>query len=84
MNTTNWETVNKGKAWTDDELTVILSAAPTKANCEKFAKAFKRGYGSIAQIYQWAMTTKKNIKKKRPDDKFINQVKRVAKQVGWF
>lgn len=24
---------NKGKAWTDDELKVILSFAPTKENC---------------------------------------------------
>lgn len=84
MDVTNWESVNKGKAWTDEELYVILSDAPTKVNCEKYAKAFKRGYGSIAQIYQWAMVKKKDIKEKRPNDKFINQVKKVAKQVGWF
>lgn len=74
---------NKGKPWTDEELEVVLSDAPTKANCEKYAKAFKRGVGSIEQIYRWAMTSKKDINKKRPGEKFVNQVKRVSKIVGW-
>ncbi len=79
-----WNTENKGKPWTDSELAVVLSDAPTKANCEKYAKAFKRGYGSIAQIYQWAMTPKKVIKTKRANDRYVNQVKRVARRiVGW-
>ena len=80
----SWSEENKGNPWTDEELSVILSDAPTKANCEKYAKAFKRGSGGIAQIYQWAMTSKKVIKEKRPDDKYVNQVKRVARSiVGW-
>lgn len=80
----NWSTENKGKSWTDDELAVVLSDAPTKQNCEKYARAFKRGTGSIAQIYQWAMTSWKEIKRKRGDEKFVNQVKRVArKKVKW-
>jgi len=80
----NWSTESKGKPWTNEELSVVLSDAPTKANCEKYAKAFRRGYGSIAQIYQWAMTPKKVIKSKRGDDKYVNQVKRVARNiVGW-
>ena len=35
---------NKGEKWTDEELTIILSAAPTKENCIKYARLFKRGY----------------------------------------
>jgi hypothetical protein len=79
-----WNTENKGKPWTDEELAIVLSAAPTKDNCVKFAKAFKRGSGSIAQIYQWSMTSWKEIKRKRGNEKFVNQVKRVARRiVGW-
>lgn len=78
-----WNTGNKYKPWTDDELIVVLSDAPTKNNCEKHARAFKRGLGSIQLIYRWAITTKKEIKRKRGEEKFVNQVKRVSKKIGW-
>ena len=78
-----WQEQFKGKPWTDDELRVVLSDAPTKDNCLKHAKAFNRGYGSIEQIYRWAATTDKEIKRKRPDDAFVAQIKVVAKQLGW-
>ena len=29
---------NKGQKWTDEELKIILSDAPTKANCGKICK----------------------------------------------
>jgi len=75
---------NKGKPWTDDELKVILSFAPTKENCLLLAKAFKRGYGSIEQIFRWATTDMKTIKNSdRKDDSFILQVKRIYKEMGW-
>ena len=75
---------NKGKPWTDDELKVILSFAPTKENCLLLAKAFKRGYGSIEQIFRWATTDMKTIKNsERKDDSFILQVKRIYKEMGW-
>ncbi|MOA61146.1 hypothetical protein D3C78_1862120 [compost metagenome] len=62
----------------------MLSFSPSKENCLKLAKAFKRGYGSIEQIFRWASTSDKAIEDKgRKQDKFINQVKRVAKEVGW-
>jgi hypothetical protein len=73
---------NKGKSWKDEELKIILSSAPTKSNCLKYAKIFKRGYGSIEQIYRWSTTTEKDIKEVRPDDKFIAQIKNVAKELG--
>jgi hypothetical protein len=73
----------KGEPWTDDELRAVLSDAPTKENCLKHARAFRRGYGSIEQIYRWAATPEPEIRRKRPDDTFIAQIKRVAKQLGW-
>lgn len=75
---------NKGAHWKDNELEIILSNAPTKENCVKYAKLFKRGYGSIEQIYRWASTSSKVIKEKgREDDSFVKQVKKIAKKVGW-
>lgn len=74
---------NKGQSWTDEELRVVLTLSPTKENCMKLARAFKRGYGSIEQIYRWAASSEDEIKAKRPDDAFIKQIKRIAKEVGW-
>lgn len=74
---------NKGKSWTDEELRVVLQHAPTKENCMLLARAYRRGYGSIEQIFRWAATSSPDIEVKRPDDAFILQIKRVAKQVGW-
>ena len=72
---------NKGKPWRDEELKIILSDAATAENCLKYAKLFQRGYGSIEQIYRWATTNQKDIQKKRPDDKFILQIKRIVKEL---
>ena len=73
---------NKGGKWTDEELKIILSDAPTKENCVKYARLFKRGYGSIEQIYRWAMTATKEMSEDRKNDNFILQVKRIAKELG--
>jgi len=78
-----FDTSNKGKPWTDDEIRIILKAAPTKENALLLAKAFKRGYGSIEQIFRWAAEDQASIDQKRPDDSFIKQIKRIAKEVGW-
>ena len=77
------EKSNRGKPWEDSELRIILQEAPTVANCVKYAKIFNRGYGSIEQIYRWASTDMESIKKKRPDDAFVLQIKSIAKEVGW-
>jgi len=75
---------NKGKPWTDEELRVVLSFAPTKENMLKLAKGFKRSYGSIEQIFRWAVTTEEEIiKKGREKDSFINQIRRLYKEIGW-
>lgn len=80
----NWDQSNKGKPWTDDEIKVILSFAPTKENCLLLARAFKRGYGSIEQIFRWATTDSNTIKNSvRKDDAFIAQIKRIYKELGW-
>lgn len=76
------DTSNKGKPWTDDELRIILEDTPSRYNCLKYAKLFKRGYGSIEQIYRWAATTDEAIRQKRPKDKYIQQIKRIAKELG--
>jgi hypothetical protein len=74
---------NKGQPWTDDELRYILRTAPTRENCMQLARVFKRGYGSIEQIFRWAATDDKTIDEKRPEHAFIQQIKRVRKEVGW-
>lgn len=76
------DTSNKGKEWTDEQLKIILSDAPSKQNCLKYACLFKRGYGSIEQIYRWSTTQDQNLSDKRKEDKFIKQIKRVAKDLG--
>ena len=76
------DTSNKGQKWKDEELKIILSDAPTKENCVKYARLFKRGYGSIEQIYRWAMTATKEMSEDRKNDSFILQVKRIAKELG--
>lgn len=78
-----WSEGEKGKPWTDDELRVVLSDAPTKENCLKHARGFQRGYGAIEQIYRWAATSNAEIRRKRPNDKFVKQIRKVAKQLGW-
>ena len=72
----------KGEKWTDEELKIILTDAPTKENCVKYARLFKRGYGSIEQIYRWSVTPKKDMSDERKEDSFVQQVKRVAKELG--
>ncbi|MCH5352288.1 MAG: hypothetical protein J1E06_02345 [Acutalibacter sp.] len=79
-----FDTSNKGQPWTDEELEIILSEAPTKENCARFARLFKRGYGSIEQIYRWAATSSNEIEDKgRTQDAFIQQIKRAVKKIGF-
>lgn len=73
---------NKGKEWKNQELKIILMDSPTKYNCMKYARLFNRGYGSIEQIYRWAATTDKEINESRKNNKFIKQIKEVAKEIG--
>lgn len=77
------DSANRGKPWSDAQLRVVLGAAPTHANIVRLAHAFQRSPGSIEQIYRWAATTDKKVKERRPDDSFVAQVKRIAKEVGW-
>ncbi len=81
----DYDKSNTRKPWSDEELKIVLSFAPTKYNCMFLAKMFKRGEGAITLIFRWASTSDKDIKLKgREDEKFISQVKRVAKEVGWI
>lgn len=76
------DVTKKREKWTDEELKIILADAPTKENCVKYARLFKRGYGSIEQIYRWSVTPKKDMTDERKEDSFVQQVKRVAKELG--
>ena len=73
---------NKRQKWTDEELKIVLSDAPTKKNCMKYARLFKRGYGSIEQIYRWSTTPNKELSDERKEDSFIQQIKKIAKELG--
>lgn len=75
---------NAGRPWTDNELMMVLSYAPTRENCLKLAKVFERGYGSLEQIFRWATYTDEEMKTKgREKDTFIQQVRKVSKKMGW-
>ena len=76
------DTTNKGAKWTDEELKIILMDAPTKENCVKYAKLFKRGYGSIEQIYRWSVTAWTDMDDERKEHSFVQQIKKVAKEIG--
>lgn len=78
-----WDQSNARAPWSDDELRVVLSRAPTHENTLRLAKAFKRGYGSIEQIYRWAGQSEKRIADARADDAFIQRIKRIRKELGW-
>lgn len=71
---------NKGNEWKDEDLQVIFALPATKENCLKLAQSFNRGYGSIVLIYRWAAKSDKEISELgRSQDKFIMQIRRVAK-----
>jgi len=71
------------KPWTDEQLRFILTTPPTKENCIRLAHAFKRGFGGIQQIFQWAATPKSKIDEMFQPGSFQHRVKRLAKEVGW-
>lgn len=75
-------TKNRGGTWRDEEIALILSYPATKENCLKLAQVFDRGYGSIEQIYRWASTPKNKLSEERINDKFIQQIYRVKKNLG--
>lgn len=73
---------NKEKPWDDEALEIILSEASSKTNCLKYARLFKRGYGSIEQIYRWAGTPEGKMDDVRKEDSFIQQIHRIKKKLG--
>ena len=40
MNEDERNTSNKGESWTDEELKIVLSSAPTKYNCKEVCSYF--------------------------------------------
>jgi hypothetical protein len=61
---------------------LVLRTAPTVDNCMLLGRTFRRGYGSIEQIFRWA-AERSTIDKKRPNHAFVQQIKRIAIEVGW-
>ena len=78
----DFDKAKKGKPWTDEELRLVLRTAPTVQNCMLLARTFRRGYGSIEQIFRWA-AERSTIDRKRPNHAFVQQIKRIANEVGW-
>ena len=74
---------NKGNPWTDDEIRLVLQHAPTKENISRLNRAFRRGSGSVEQIFRWVAKSNRHIRQKRPNDPFIQQIKRIASELGW-
>lgn len=62
---------------------MILSTPANKENTIRLAKAFKRGCGSIEQIFRWAGQSEKRIQDERSDDSFVQQIKCIRSQLGW-
>jgi len=74
---------NKGQPWTDSELRLVLNMPANTESVCLLAKALKRGHGSIEQIYRWAGQSPKRIATERSNDKFIQQIARIRKEIGW-
>lgn len=74
---------NNRKPWTDDQLRVVLSYAPTEENTILIARAFGRSYGSIEQIFRWAGQSDRRTKEERSDNAFNRQILRIRKEVRW-
>ena len=79
----DFPTPNKGEPWTDDQLRIVLSYAPTAQNTMLLARAFGRGYGSIEQIFRWAGQSERRIEEVRGDHAFVQQVLRIRKELRW-
>lgn len=76
------DTSNKGQKWKDEELKIILSDAPSKANCIKYARLFKRGMEVSNRYIDGATTSPIEMSDERKEDSFICQIKKVAKELG--
>jgi predicted RNA polymerase sigma factor len=75
---------NQGQPYTDDEMRLILSCAPTRANAQRLAVTLKRRPGAIEQIYRWAGQSNARIASARGRNKFIRQIQRIRKELGWL
>lgn len=74
---------NVGKSWSDEELRLVRSLAPSRENTIRLARAFKRSYGSVEQIFRWAGQSERRIREERRDNAFIQQIRRIRKELGW-
>lgn len=73
----------RGKPYSDGDLRLVLNAAPTVRNAVALSVMLGRSPDAIELIWKWASTPDKEVRRKRPHNRFVAQVKRVAKEVGW-
>jgi hypothetical protein len=73
----------KGQEYSDAELALILSIAPTKRNAKRLADAFDRTPKAIEWIWSLASRTGKKVRSNWPSNKFVQQVRIAAKSAGW-
>jgi len=73
----------KGQEYSDAELSLVFSIAPTKRNAKKLAEALRRTPDAIGWIWSLASRTDKEIKSAWPGNKFVQQVRNIAKSSGW-
>lgn len=75
--------MRRGRAYRDAEIRLILSTAPTQRNVLLLADALDRTPGAIDLIFRWASTPDWVVAEKKSANRFIQQVKRIAKELGW-
>ena len=76
---------NSKRPYSDEDLIVILSDAPTRANVTKHAARFQRTERAIFIVYRRALLPAKTVaKSKWNQNSFANQIRRVKKQLGWI
>lgn len=85
---------NSGKPYTDEELRVIFSLAPTKTNINFLADLLGRSERAIELQYQLAMAPKSMIEEKNRQyaekwwrekhRKTDTDCRRIAKEMGWL
>lgn len=76
-----WSSAQK---WTDEDVQMVLSNAPTKANAEMLSSVMGRTIGSIEMVFRWAQQTHSTVNSQPKRQTFARRIKRLAKGMGWL
>jgi hypothetical protein len=74
---------NNGREYTDDQLILVLSTAPTKANAVLLAPVLGRSPAGIEWIWRCASLSQNYVRRRWATNAFVAQVRRVAKSIEW-